>query len=107
MGDIDWAEMQRESEARMAAAEAIGAVMYAQFVEQIGDHMLSIWFDCEEDLVVYMEHRGFRHVGREEAEHLLADLRGKPRFDGIHGPASNYGKSVRYDTWQVVERLST
>jgi hypothetical protein len=54
-----------------------------------------------------MEHRGFRHVGREEAEHLRADLRGKPRFDGIHGPASNYGKSVRYDTWQVVERLST
>jgi hypothetical protein len=63
-------------------------------------------FDNVKDLIRYMRSKGHKQVGYETGKHLRKILQGQPKFDGLHGPMYGGPKKVRYETWEVYERLS-
>jgi hypothetical protein len=57
-----------------------------------------------------MEIRGFRFAGIQQQYSSGVQLRetlvGQPKFDGLAGPMYDGDDMIRYEDWQVYERLS-
>ena len=59
----------------------------------------------DDNLIEMMAREGKEHVGYEFSPPLREELKGQPKFSDCCGPMWN-GDHVRYENWDVYERLS-
>jgi len=57
-------------------------------------------------LANFSTHRGWTKDGIERGAHLRKELRGEPKFKEMCGPMFDGPGVVRYESWEVYERLS-
>ena len=62
-------------------------------------------FDSQESLIDYCKCNGYEHKGFNRNTWHRQELQEQPIFDGLAGPLWD-GDRVRYETWDVFERLS-
>ena len=64
--------------------------------------------NTSEDIRAWCASNGVSIVGKHEAEHTHAYLRGQPILEGFAGPfGSGDASDVRYEDWKSNELLST
>jgi hypothetical protein len=70
----------------------------------LGSGVLS--FDDASKLVAAMRSKGIRQTGVDRSGAIRRELQGQPTFDKLAGPMYDGPKKVRYETWELNERLS-
>jgi hypothetical protein len=80
--------------------------MHSHLVEVVNGKLVATEFVNEQELVGAMASRGFKRKGVHSSDGLNARLHGQPVFDGVAGPFWSYD-SLRYETWEANDRLST